>query len=105
MMATCNARVRVTAMPLRDLKGLGIKTEQWLKSVGVHSEEQLKELGAIKVYVRLLNSPDFKPNSCFLYALEGALSDRSWLDVARNEKTRLMFELESELALEKLLKT
>ena len=40
---------------LRDLKGLGPKSEQLLIEVGINTEQELREIGAIRAFIRLKN--------------------------------------------------
>lgn len=79
---------------LRQMKGLGPQSEKWLKQVGISSPERLRELGPVKAYNRLMQSNVIKPNLNFLYALVGAVEGRHWLEIARQEKGRLLLELE-----------
>jgi hypothetical protein len=50
----------------------------------------LEKIGALEAYIRMK-----EPHLCFLYALVGALENRSWLDVAHHDKTRLLIELDN----------
>lgn len=78
------------------LRGLGPKSRQALARVGLDTPEKLREVGAIEAYLLLKQqSRDFKPSLNFLYALVGALEDRDWRDVAKNDKTRLLIELDA----------
>lgn len=79
---------------LRDLKGLGPKSEKQLQSAGIDSVEALKAMGAVEAYRRLQQHQGTLSSLNFLYALVGALEDRHWQDVARNDKTRLLMELD-----------
>jgi DNA transformation protein len=42
---------------LRDLKGLGVKTEQQLNEIGIHSVDDLKRIGAVKAFIMLKRKP------------------------------------------------
>lgn len=90
-------------MKLRELKGLGLKTEQQLIEVGIHNAEQLREVGAVEAYLRLKNKSDVNPSLNFLYALVGAIEDRHWLNIAQNEKMQLLMELEGYAELGRIL--
>ena len=61
-----------------------------INSIGVYTKKDLKNMGALEAYIRMK-----EPNLCFLYALVGALENRTWLDVAQNDKTRLLIELDN----------
>lgn len=79
---------------LAKLNGLGLKTEQRLNEIGVLSAEELKTLGAIPAYLKLKDH--FGSEIClnFLYALVAAIENRSWQEVAQNDKGELLYELE-----------
>ncbi|CAB5499214.1 hypothetical protein THERMOT_1375 [Bathymodiolus thermophilus thioautotrophic gill symbiont] len=75
---------------LATLRGLGKKTEQQLNKIDIYTRADLQKTGAIATYIKL-----GEPHLCFLYALTGALEDRSWLEVAQHDKTRLIIELDN----------
>lgn len=79
---------------LTKLRGIGPKVEQWLHSVDIDSYEKLKELGAIEAYLLIVERTEFNANIALLYSLVGAIEDRDWQEVARNDKARLRMELE-----------
>ncbi len=60
-------------MKLRDLKGLGPKSEACLKAGGISSKEELESIGAVSAFIKLKEADDSKPNLNFLYAMVGAL--------------------------------
>jgi TfoX-like protein len=81
-------------MSIKDLKGLGPKSEQCLNEIGIFSKEDLEQIDAVNAYIKLENSSVMKPRLNLLYAMVGALEDRHWSDVAKNDKGRLLLELE-----------
>jgi DNA transformation protein len=87
---------------IRDLRGLGKKSEQTLAKVGVHGVAGLQAMGAIQAFIKLKQG-GYNPSLNFLYALVGALEDRSWLDIAQHEKGALLMAMEGYQELEKLL--
>jgi len=87
---------------LRDLKGLGPKSEMLLVEVGINTEEELREIGAIRAFIRLKKLSRTKPSLNFLYAMVGALEGDHWLNVAKHEKGQLLMELEGYKELEEL---
>ncbi|MDX1453063.1 MAG: TfoX/Sxy family protein [Oleiphilaceae bacterium] len=89
---------------LSKLKGLGPKSEQQLNAIGIHTEAQLRELGAVGAFMRLREQGGFKPSLNFLYALVGALNDQHWIDVAQQERERLLADLEGYEELKALFK-
>lgn len=88
---------------LRDLKGLGPKSEVMLVEVGITTEEELRKVGAVRAFIRLKKQSRTKPSLNFLYAMVGALEGKHWLNVAKNEKGQLLMELEGYKELEQLL--
>ena len=89
---------------LRDLPGLGPKSEAWLIEVGIETPDSLKAVGAIRAFIRLKKECSTKPSLNFLYALVGAIEGEHWLKVAKSEKGRLLVELDGYRELEEMLK-
>ena len=56
-------------MSLRQLKGLGPKTEKYLNEIGIYTKEELAELGPVKAFIKLQKEGDSKPSMNFLYAM------------------------------------
>lgn len=67
---------------------------QALTAAGITSPAQLVALGAVGVYLSLQLQGQ-APSLNMLWALEGALSDRDWREVARADRLRLLMELEA----------
>jgi DNA transformation protein len=83
----------VKTQKLRNLKGIGPRSEGLLAMVGITTPETLRRIGAIGAYERLVRAGT--PVSLnMLWALEGALSDRNWREVARADRTALLAELD-----------
>ena len=78
---------------LSDLPNFGLKSQQMLAQAGIHTVEQLRELGAVRAYVRVKRSGACSSLN-LLWAMEGALSGRHWLEVAKNDRLSLLLELE-----------
>ena len=87
------------ARRLRDLPGLGPKSERWLHQVGVADPEALAALGAVRAFVRLCERGDPRPSLNLLYALVGAIEHRPWTDVARTDRERILAQLDGLLEL------
>ncbi|MCD8523726.1 MAG: TfoX/Sxy family protein [Saccharospirillaceae bacterium] len=91
---------------IRDLPGLGEKSEQSLASVGITDVEQLRACGAVMAFYRLQQQAAAegraKPSLNFLYALVGGLTDRSWLTVAQTEREALLMTLQGLVEMERL---
>ncbi len=86
---------------LSQLQGLGPKSEKMLNRAGVYSEQDLRTLGAVNTYLRVKEKSN--PGLNLLYAIVGALEGKHWADIAREEKGRLLFELEGVEELEAVL--
>lgn len=91
-------------MKLRELKGLGPKSEKCLHEVGIYTHEDLAQLGPVRTFIKLRKECSIKPSLNFLYALVGALENQHWTEIAKKEKGRLLMELEDYHELEELLK-
>ena len=79
---------------LQELKGLGPRLSGLLQEIRIQNPKELKHIGAIEAYLRLIQEAELKPHIGYLYALVGAIENRDWTDVARNDKARLRAELE-----------
>ena len=88
-------------MSLKDLKGLGPKTEKQLNDIGIYTKADLTQIGSIKAFIKLSNDSDIKPSLNFLYAMAGAIEDKHWREIAKNDKGRLLIELEEMIEIEK----
>lgn len=78
---------------LRDMKGLGPRSEAWLALAGIHTPDALRAADPFEVYARLHREvPGFNLNG--LYALIGAIEDRGWLEVKRERRTEILLRLE-----------
>lgn len=92
------------AKRLRDLPGLGPRSEQWLIDAGIDTVDKLFRKGAIESYLAV-RSVRGNTSLNLLYALVGAIDGRNWTTVAHHDKTRLLMSLEGYQELEKVLKT
>lgn len=80
-------------MNIANLPNFGPKSQQMLAQAGIHTIEQLRELGAVRAYLQVKR---FGANVSLnlLWAIEGALSERHWQEVAKHDRLRLLLELE-----------
>lgn len=78
---------------LSSLRGLGPKSAEALAQVGIVTAKQPREAGSVGARVKLVRS-DVPVSLNMLWALEGALSDRDWRVVAREDRLSLLTELE-----------
>jgi DNA transformation protein len=78
---------------IASLANLGPKSAEMLQAAGISTVAQLRKLGAVEAYVRVKKkSPRASLN--LLWALEGAISNLPWQDVARDHRTSLLLALE-----------
>ncbi|PCJ37831.1 MAG: competence-specific regulator [Moraxellaceae bacterium] len=91
-------------LKLRDLKGLGPKSEKCLIEIGINTPEKLEEIGAVRAFIKLKNECSTKPSLNFLYALVGALENQHWAEIAKTEKERLLMDLEGYRELEEMFR-
>jgi DNA transformation protein and related proteins len=75
------------------LANLGPKSEVMLRLAGITAEEQLRALGAVRAYVMVKRS-GANASLNLLWALECALTNRSWQEVARTERLSLLLQVE-----------
>ena len=80
-------------MNIADLPNFGSKSQQMLAQAGIHTIAQLRKLGAVRAYVQVKQS-GVNASLKLLWAMEGALSNRHWQDVVKNDRLRLLLELE-----------
>ena len=92
-------------MKLADLKGLGPKSEKCLNEIGILTPDDLKAMGAVRAFIKLKKECSIKPSLNFLYAMVGALENKHWVDIARNEKGKLLMSLDGYRELEAMLKS
>ncbi len=78
---------------IRNLRNLGPQSEKMLVKAGIATEKRLKALGAVRAYVAVRRA-GAKPSLNLLWALEGALTDRDWREIARTRRLELLTELE-----------
>ncbi|OPX55170.1 DNA transformation protein [Oceanospirillum multiglobuliferum] len=87
---------------LRDLNGLGPKSEAMLIEAGIDSIKTLRALGAIRAFIQVKETSLNKPSLNLLYALVGALEGAHWLTIAQSQKSELIMQLEGYDELKKI---
>ena len=80
---------------IASLRNLGPKSEVMLRQAGISTVEELRELGAVKAYA-LVKRSGVNASLNLLWAMEGALSDRPWQEVAKSDRLSLLLLLEQE---------
>ena len=71
----------------------GPASRQMLIRAGIHSLDELKNIGSITAYQRAKTS-NAGVSLNLLWAIEGVLTGRDWRVVAREDRLRLLLELE-----------
>lgn len=78
---------------ITDLPNFGPKSQQMLEQAGIKTVAQLQKLGAVRAYLKVKrNGGNASLN--LLSALEGALTGKHWQVVAKQDRLRLLLELE-----------
>lgn len=81
------------ASSLLALRNLGPASVRMLASAGIGSAAELRRLGAVAAY-RQVQRSGASPSLNLLWALEGALADEPWQQVARERRLALLMALE-----------
>lgn len=80
--------------PSPDLPGLGPKSLAMLAAAGLHGRADLEKLGSVRAYLRV-QAAGQNASLNLLWALEGALTGQDWRVIAREERSRLLIELDA----------
>lgn len=80
--------------PSPDLPGLGPKSLAMLAAAGLHGRADLEKLGSVRVYLRV-QAAGQNASLNLLWAIEGALTGQDWRVIAREERGRLLLELDA----------
>jgi len=79
---------------LSDLPNLGPKSAQILSDASIDSVNKLYMYGSIECYLRVKEHTGGNTSLNLLYAIEGAIRGEHWQTIAREDKLRLLMELE-----------
>ncbi len=79
---------------MTSLRNLGPKSQAMLAAVGITSPQQLRKLGSVAAYSKVKRSGT-NASLNLLWALEGAITDLPWQQVAREHRTSLLLALDS----------
>lgn len=74
-------------------RNLGPKSQMMLEQAGIHTLGQLQELGAVRVYA-LVKRHNSNTSLNLLWALHGAITERHWQQVAKQDRLPLLMQLE-----------
>jgi len=78
---------------IKQLNGLGPRSQEMLASAGITHEAELRQLGSVEAYVRVKRAvPGVSLN--LLWAIEAVLTGAPWQQVARKDRTRLLLALD-----------
>ena len=77
-----------------NLPGLGLKSLAMLAAAGIHSRADLERIGSVHAYLQV-KAAEQSASLNLLWAMEGALTGQDWQVVAREERTRLLLELDA----------
>jgi DNA transformation protein and related proteins len=80
--------------PSTDLPGLGPRSLALLAAAGIHGRADLERFGAVHAYLRV-KAAGQNASLNLLWAIEGALTGQDWRVVAREERGRLLLELDA----------
>lgn len=80
-------------MNIADLPNFGPKSQQMLAQAGIKTVEQLRKLGSVRAYLQVKRSGG-NASLNLLWAMEGALTGQHWQVIAKQERLRLLLELE-----------
>jgi DNA transformation protein len=66
-----------------------------LAVAGICSLQQLREFCSVGAFLAVKKTGQ-KPSINLLFAIEGALTDRDWKDIAKNERLSLLLRLDEQ---------
>lgn len=81
---------------LLQLKNLGMASVNILHAIGINTYADLQKVGAVEAY-RRIRSRDINVSKVMLYALQGALMNVHWNDLAPEVKAQLVLEAEGKV--------
>ena len=77
---------------IRDLNGLGPKSESLLTAIGIHTVKQFMAADPYQLYAQLKSIDSASLN--FLYAILGARENLSWLEIKNTRKMEILLRLD-----------
>ena len=78
---------------LQKLRNLGDASFQMLAVAGIKTENQLRKKGAAAAFVAVKRA-GCMPSLNLLWAIEGALTNRDWKEVAKTDRLSLLTQVE-----------
>lgn len=77
---------------LRDLNGLGPKSEEIFAKIDIHTVEDFMAIDPYELYAQLKPMKGIGLNS--IYAIIGARENLSWLEIANTRKMEILMRLD-----------
>ncbi len=77
------------------LKNLGAASVNILNAIGIHTPEELHSIGSVAAYSRI-KARGIHVSKVMLYALEGAILDAHWTELADAHKSKLVAQAEAD---------
>lgn len=78
---------------IEKLRNLGKRSQEMLAAARITSESQLRAMGAAAAFVAVKQA-GCTPSLNLLWAIEGALTDRDWKEVAKSDRLSLLTQVE-----------
>ena len=78
--------------PLQSLQGIGPACSKKMYEAGVKTPEDLRKLGPEETFIKCVSHHGWDKGvwcSCFLYTLEGAITDTQWNNITDKRKKEL----------------
>jgi DNA transformation protein len=76
------------------LRNLGQHSQEMLAAAGIMTESQLRKKGSAAAFVAVKRA-GCAPSLNLLWAIEGALTDRDWKEVAKSDRLSLLTQVET----------
>jgi DNA transformation protein len=80
-------------MSISQLGNLGPRSREMLAAAGIETVSQLREMGAAPAFVAVKRAGR-APSLNLLWAIEGALTNRDWKTVAKDDRLSLLTQVE-----------
>ena len=78
---------------IQKLRNLGNASIKMLEAAGIETETQLRSKGSAAAFVAVKRA-GCRPSLNLLWAIEGALKDRDWKEVAKSDRLSLLTQVE-----------
>lgn len=75
------------------LRNLGPRSQEMLAAAGIMTESQLRAMGSVAAFIAVKRT-SCTPSLNLLWAIEGALTDRDWKEVAKSDRLSLLTYVE-----------